>query len=280
MDESSKEPQNRLLQEAILEYLRTYTEVQLMEEARVSRKTVDSWKTGKVKVPKLEMQERIVKVLGKSREELGFIRPQDRESVPSQQVPIIETSPSPEELLPNEIGEQRLEAQTQQQAIPDQHVHSAQTQSTSTPLYQRREFLIGLILAGIAAGGATSYAASRMGFPFQTSKNVTPTPTKPPAPPGTTLYTYHGHTFPVLAASWSPKGGRIASGGRDMLVQVWNASNGGDIAIYKGHTGDVQTVAWSPDSKRIASGSDDTTVQIWDASTTDNVIPGQGHTQW
>jgi WD40 repeat protein len=66
-----------------------------------------------------------------------------------------------------------------------------------------------------------------------------------------------------MALAWSPDGTRIASGGDDKTVQVWDASNGMLIYTHRGHAGRVQAIAWSPDGMRIASGSDDRTVQVW-----------------
>ncbi len=69
----------------------------------------------------------------------------------------------------------------------------------------------------------------------------------------------------VVAVAWQPKGKRIASGGTDDTVQVWDAVNGGHVFTYLGHSDNVSTIAWSPDGKRIASGSRDRTVQVWKA---------------
>lgn len=77
---------------------------------------------------------------------------------------------------------------------------------------------------------------------------------------------YHGHTSTVFAVAWSPDGKRVASGGNDSTVQVWNARTGHLLVKYSGHTGTVYALAWSPDSTRVASTSQDATVQVWDAT--------------
>ena len=99
----------------------------------------------------------------------------------------------------------------------------------------------------------------RSGSPGSSS-TITPTPTKV-LPPGSIIYTYHGHSDQVLAVAWSPDGGRIASGSRDMTIQVWDAFTGKHAFTYRGHSNAVASLAWSPDGRRIAPGGNDSTVQ-------------------
>jgi WD40 repeat protein len=67
--------------------------------------------------------------------------------------------------------------------------------------------------------------------------------------------------------TWSPDGTRIASGGDDKTVQIWDSATGKHITTYSRHTATVNAVAWSHSGKLIASASADKTVQVWDADT-------------
>jgi len=60
--------------------------------------------------------------------------------------------------------------------------------------------------------------------------------------------------------AWSPDGTRIASGGDDGTVQMWDASTGKRLLTYR--SGAI-CVAWSPDGTRIVSGGIDGTLKVW-----------------
>jgi WD40 repeat protein len=122
-------------------------------------------------------------------------------------------------------------------------------------------------------------------------------PVSVPSPPravltsfvGTLISTYRGHTHFVETLAWSPDSLRIASGGWDEKVHVWNPTKGEPLLIYDGHAsnkamasggisgGMVFDVAWSPDGISIASGSWDKTVQVWDASNGRQICIYRGH---
>jgi len=82
---------------------------------------------------------------------------------------------------------------------------------------------------------------------------------------GEHVLTYQGHTQTVRTVAWSPDGSRIASGGEDGTIQIWEAATGKLIATYREHNANVLTLAWSADRSYIVSGSADGMVYIWTA---------------
>jgi WD40 repeat protein/serine/threonine protein kinase len=72
---------------------------------------------------------------------------------------------------------------------------------------------------------------------------------------------------PVNSVAWSADGKRIASGGGDQVVRVWEAETMRERAVLRGHTSGVQSVVFSGDGRRILSGSGDATMRLWDAET-------------
>jgi WD40 repeat protein len=83
-----------------------------------------------------------------------------------------------------------------------------------------------------------------------------------------------------LCLALSPDGKRIATGGDDSTVRVWDAFSGKKVVVLQGHTGYLHHVAFSPDGKRIASSGLDRTVKVWDAEEGQEVRTLRGHTAW
>ncbi len=79
------------------------------------------------------------------------------------------------------------------------------------------------------------------------------------------LRVYGGQSDQVISVAWSPDGSRLAAGGLDGTVQIWNGRSGRLLLTYRGHHSFILGLAWSPDGTRIASASDDSTAQVWDA---------------
>jgi WD40 repeat protein/tRNA A-37 threonylcarbamoyl transferase component Bud32 len=73
-----------------------------------------------------------------------------------------------------------------------------------------------------------------------------------------------GHAGTVFAITCAPDGTRIATGGSDQTVRIWDAQKFTEIVQLRGHTSYVWSLAFSPDGSLLASGSGDGTVRVWD----------------
>ena len=70
-----------------------------------------------------------------------------------------------------------------------------------------------------------------------------------------------GHGAQCMA--YSPDGQRLATGGTDQSVKLWDITSGQEILTLRGHTDFVQGIAFTPDGCRIVSGGD-RSIRIWD----------------
>ncbi|HKZ48398.1 MAG TPA: S8 family serine peptidase [Thermoplasmata archaeon] len=105
--------------------------------------------------------------------------------------------------------------------------------------------------------------------------NIKPaTPTQPATPLYALMASGGGHTQPVLDATWSSDGSRIASAGWDAMV-LWNTATKTALAKRTDHGAWVARVAFSPTNARVVSVSFDPTdtllvpfsAIVWDAAT-------------
>jgi WD40 repeat protein/tRNA A-37 threonylcarbamoyl transferase component Bud32 len=76
----------------------------------------------------------------------------------------------------------------------------------------------------------------------------------------------NGHSAAIYALAFSPDGQRLASGGFDRTVRVWEVNSGQEVLSLKGHHESVRIVAFSPDGRYLVSSGDDGTARVWDAT--------------
>ncbi len=84
----------------------------------------------------------------------------------------------------------------------------------------------------------------------------------------------------MFSVAWRPDGKRLASGGKDKTVRIWEWVEGEPMtqfAALAGHSEDVLAVAWSPDGKRLASAGKDQSVRVWDADSRGSGPVLRGH---
>ena len=86
-----------------------------------------------------------------------------------------------------------------------------------------------------------------------------------------------GHRGSATAASFSPNGKRIVSGGSDNTLRLWNPDNGELLGTFRGHTGTVNCVAFTyPHGNRILSAGEDG-IRVWDGEPRPDVIKLDDH---
>lgn len=87
-----------------------------------------------------------------------------------------------------------------------------------------------------------------------------------------------GHRLP-RAVQFSPDGHRLAVGGSDRVIRLWDPATGRKLSELRGHGGEIYGLAFSPDGTMLASAASgsrpntkeeaatDATVRLWDLKT-------------
>jgi len=99
-------------------------------------------------------------------------------------------------------------------------------------------------------------------------------------PPGAlarlgTLRLRHGGQ--VYAVAYSPDGKILASGARDKVIRLWDATTRKELRQLHGHQNGIMAIAFSPEGKRLISASEDKTLRLWDVATGTAIGQFQGH---
>ena len=67
---------------------------------------------------------------------------------------------------------------------------------------------------------------------------------------------------PILCAAFSPDGRRLAAGGMDCTVTIFESLSGRELASCRANSW-IHSVAWAPDGSRIVSAGEDNAVLVW-----------------
>lgn len=107
---------------------------------------------------------------------------------------------------------------------------------------------------------------TREWFEKEATANLVPFPAKLPEVARWTIDT-RLHRGAVRAAAMSPDAARVAAGGFDGIVRIWNVDSGELERAIMAHRWDVWRLAWSPDGRWLASTGADHRTMVFDAAT-------------
>ena len=81
----------------------------------------------------------------------------------------------------------------------------------------------------------------------------------------------------LIDLQFSPDGRHLVSGGRNNRLHLWDAATGALETWFTGHTKFVRAVGFSPGGDLLVSGSNDRTARLWDIASGEQVLLMEGH---
>jgi hypothetical protein len=82
---------------------------------------------------------------------------------------------------------------------------------------------------------------------------------------------FGGHRDSVYAATMSPDGKWLATGGYDRVIKLWDVAQQRLVADLTGHNGAVFDLEFTADNRALLSASADQTVKVWDVASASRI---------
>jgi len=68
----------------------------------------------------------------------------------------------------------------------------------------------------------------------------------------------------MTAVAWDPDGSRLAAGGADQIIHMYDVTRARELVNLHGHVGRVTSLRYTSDGGSLISTSSDGTVKVWD----------------
>jgi WD40 repeat protein/transcriptional regulator with XRE-family HTH domain len=81
----------------------------------------------------------------------------------------------------------------------------------------------------------------------------------------------------IDSVAFTPDGERLATGGVDGKIRLWQVADGKQLLTIQGHQSWILSVSFSPDGLILASGGEDFTICLWDVASGECLRTLEGH---